>query len=122
MSLLRSNLAHMAGGFFLMGSWALVANLSHPLPAPILAGITQGTMTALITVGLKRMTETMAQYFPGRNGLILSPLVACLISVVLLFTIHSAAQTPEVWATLALPSTIATLYTALYAYRLRKTP
>ena len=40
------------------------------------------------------------------------------ISFALLYIIHSLAGTPEVLATLAVPVTVATLYAALYTYRL----
>lgn len=122
MSVLRSNAAHMAGGFLLMGGWAMFANRDHPMPAPVVAGFTQGAVTALITLGLKRVVESLALRLRGWLGMILPPILACAFSVTLLFTLHSAARTPEVWATLALPSCVATLYAALYTYRIRNTP
>lgn len=120
--LTRSNLAHMAGGFALMGSWAVLANWGYEMPAPLVAGLTQGTMTAFITLGLKRMAESLSAGFPGRSGLLIVPIVACAISVTLLYTIHNLAATPRPWATLAVPSTVATIYSAIYAFRIRRDP
>ncbi len=119
MSFLRSNVAHMAGGFALMGGWAALAHGEYPFATQVKAGLTQGTLTAVITLGLKRLVEGVVTRFSGNASLFLAPAIACIVSVSLLFTIHSAVGTPEVWATLALPSTVATLYAALYAARLR---
>lgn len=118
MSLAESSRAHMAGGFLLMGSWAAFANRAHPMPAPLLAFLVQGTLTALITLGLKRMLEALAARLPGRAALLVPPLAACLVSLALLATVHGLAGTPEVPTTLAVPTSVATLYAALYAWRL----
>lgn len=119
MALADRNLGHMAGGFVLMGTWAVFANRAHPWPAPLFAGLVQGTLTALITLGLKRLVEALAVRLRGLPGYLLPPLSAAVVSVGLLFGLHTAAGTPEVWATLAVPSTVATLYAALYTVRLR---
>ncbi|QBY02279.1 hypothetical protein E2K80_17310 [Rhodophyticola sp. CCM32] len=119
MGLWRSTLAHMAGGFALQGGWAVFANMAHPMPAPLIAGLVQGMVSAIVTLGLKHMIEAISARTTGLPGLVLPPLTTCIISVTLLFTIHRLAGTPEVWATLAFPSTIATLYAALYTFRLR---
>lgn len=119
MSLLRSNLAHMASGFALMGGWAALAHASYPFATQIKAGLIQGALTALITLGLKRLVETLSAQLSGRLGFVLPPLAACAVSVSLLYTIHTVVGTPEVWTTLALPSTVATIYAALYTIRLR---
>lgn len=122
MSLLRSNFAHMAGGFALMGGWAALAHASYPFATQVKAGLTQGALTAVITLGLKKLVETLSARLPGLAGTVVPPMVACAISVSVLYTIHSLVGTPEVWTTLALPSTVATIYAALYTIRLRQTP
>lgn len=121
MSFLRSNLAHMAGGFALMGGWAAFAHADHSFSTQVRSGVTQGLLTAFITLGLKRMVEAVATRLSGLVGLIAPPILACAISVSLLFTMHSLVGTPKVWTTLALPSTVATIYAALYTFRLRQT-
>lgn len=120
MNIVRSNLAHMAGGFTLMGTWAAIVHAQYPFSTQVKAGLTQGLLTAMITLVLKRMVEVVEARFSGPMGLIAPPLLACVISVSLLHTIHSFVGTPEVWTTLALPSTVATLYAALYTLRLRR--
>ena len=121
MSLLNSSAAHMAGGFLLMGSWAAFANAAHPMPAPLFAGLVQGTLSAVITLGLKTLIEVLHPRFTDLPGLVLPPLICGGLSVTLLFGAHLAAGTPEIWTTLAVPVTVATSYAALYNYRLRKT-
>ncbi|MGK7752575.1 MULTISPECIES: hypothetical protein [unclassified Roseovarius] len=119
MSLLRSNFAHMAGGFVLMGGWAVWANSSHPMPAPLTAGLVQGVLSACITLLLKTVTERLLPRLSGAPGLVLPPLACAALSVTLLSLVHHAAGTPEIMTTLALPVTVATSYAALYNYRLR---
>ena len=58
---LKSNALHMAVGFLGMGAWAVFANRHHPLPQALLAGLVQGTMSAIITLFLKRMIEALSQ-------------------------------------------------------------
>jgi len=110
---------HMAGAFIGMGGWAAWANAAQPMPAPLLAGIVQGTLSATITLGLRRMVEAVVARRPGRSGLLLPPALACGMSVALLGTAHRLAGTPEVLLTLAVPTTVATLYAGAYAWRLR---
>lgn len=119
MSLLRSNAAHMAGGFALMGSWAFFANAAHPMPTPLISGLVQGALSASITLLLKSVIERLLPRLSGTNGLILPPLLCGAISVALLTAIHMAVGTPEILMTLALPVTVATGYAALYNFRLR---
>ncbi|MCO6384962.1 hypothetical protein [Oceanicola sp. 502str15] len=118
MALADSSLAHAGAGAALMGGWAFYANSGHPMPAPLLAALVQGAMTAAITYGLKRVQEALVPRLPGVAGLVMPPLVCCAISFGLLFAIHSLAGTPEVLATLAVPTTVATLYACLYTWRL----
>lgn len=117
-ALLDSGYAHVAGAFLLMGGWAVFANWAHPMPAPILAGLVQGVLSGLITLGLKRMLEVVVARLPGVAGLVLPPVTACALSILILSTIHSLAGTPEIWRTLMVPTTVATCYAALYTYRL----
>lgn len=122
MSLLRSNLVHMAGGFVLMGGWAVFANAGHPMPAPVIAGLVQGALSAGITLVLKSVIERLLPHISGTPGLILPPLACATVSITLLFLVHRTVGTPEIAATLALPVTVATSYAALYNYRLRHAP
>lgn len=122
MSLWRSNLTHMAGGFVLMGGWAALANSAHTMPAPLISGLVQGALSAVITLFLKSVVELLRPKFSNMPGLVLPPLLCGIISITLLRAVHQAVGTPEIWATLALPVTVATSYAALYNYRLRRSP
>ncbi|MBN9081617.1 MAG: hypothetical protein BGP04_11255 [Rhizobiales bacterium 62-17] len=110
----RSSMTHVAVAFLLMGSWAAFANHLHPMPAPLYAGLIQGTISACITLVLKRGIEYLARRFEGLAGLILPPVIAGLISASLLTAIHAIAGTPEIGRTIAVPLTVATSYAALY--------
>ncbi|WP_244467893.1 hypothetical protein [Nitratireductor soli] len=116
--LAKSSATHMAVAFLAMGSWAVFANRAHPLPGPLLAGLVQGTLSAFITLFLKRFIENLVTRFAGVSGLVLPPLFAGLTSLTLLYSIHSLAGTPEILATIAVPLTVATFYATLYTYTL----
>ncbi|MCV0349654.1 MAG: hypothetical protein K5863_06225 [Nitratireductor sp.] len=116
--LARSSAVHMAFAFLAMGSWAVFANRGHAMPRPLVAGMVQGLLSACITLFLKRIVEWLTSRFSGLGALVLPPLIACLVSATLLTTIHAAAGTPEILATVALPLTVATSYAALYTYTL----
>lgn len=120
MSLARSNAVHMAIAFVAMGSWAVFANHGHPMPRPLVAGIAQGCVSAVITLFLKRMIEAIARRLDGLPALVLPPVAACLCSLALLVTIHRLAGTPEIPRTIAMPLTVTTIYAATYAFALRR--
>lgn len=111
----------MLFAFLAMGGWAVFANRTHAMPAPLLAGAVQGVLSACITLFLKRIIDCAAARLSGLAALILPPLIAFIISVSLLTAIHTLAGTPEVLATLAVPLTVATTYAAIYNYALWKT-
>ncbi len=120
MSLLRSKTLHGAGGFLLMGSWAAFANRSYPMPAPLIAGLVQGAITATITLFLKSIIETIFGRTTGPLRIALPPLAAFLISLCLLTVIHSLAGTPALLATISVPLTVSTLYALLYTINLSR--
>lgn len=116
--LARNSAVHLAGAFVLMGGWALFANRLHPMPAPVIAGLVQGTLSAIITFGLKRSIEFLSERLPGILKLILPPLFAFVVSLLLLTVFHSASGTPEIAATIAVPLTVSTSYATLYSWGL----
>ncbi|MEM8731871.1 MAG: hypothetical protein AAGF79_18320 [Pseudomonadota bacterium] len=118
MTILRSNLAHGAAGFLLMGSWAYFANRNFPWPAPALAFAVQGTLTAAITLLLKRTIETVLARAPDQPWL--APMAAAAISGTLLCAVHTLAGTPAFWMTIAVPFSVATGYAILYTWRLAR--
>lgn len=105
---------HMAVAFAGMGSWAVFANRAYGAGAAMTAGVVQGTLSALITLGLKRLVEGLAARLPGVFALIVPPLASWVVSAALLVAIHTVAGTPEVLATIAVPNLVATTYAAAY--------
>lgn len=116
--LMRSSIVHVGFAFLAMGSWAVFANRTHPMPAPLLAGLIQGTLSALITLLLKRGIEYLASRFSGLAALLAPPAIAGLVSASALTAIHTISGTPEVARTIAVPLTVATSYAALYNFSL----
>ena len=103
-----------------MGGWAFFANRAHEMPAPLVAGIVQGLLTASITLFLKRMIEDIFHRTTGWLRIVLPPLAAFLISLVILTVIHSLARTPALLATISVPLTVSTLYAFLYTITLSR--
>lgn len=111
---------HMAVAFVLMGSWAAFANNDYPMPRPLIAALVQGTLSALITLFLKRMLEALSRRYAGNTGLWLPPLAAFFSSLLLLSGIHWLAGTPEIARTLLAPLSVTTIYAVLYTAALRR--
>jgi hypothetical protein len=118
--LARSSVVHVLFAFVAMGGWAVFANRAHPMPAPLLAGMIQGGLSAGITLFLKRVIETLSWHLDGIGALLFPPVITCLVSASLLTLIHSLSGTPEVLVTIVLPLTVATSYAALYNFSLWK--
>jgi len=118
MSLLHSKALHGAGGFLLMGLWAGFANRATPMPAPLLAGLVQGAITATITLFLKSVIEAIFARFTGWRRIALPPLAAFTVSLTLLVILHSLARTPALAATISVPLGVSTLYALLYTLTL----
>ncbi|WP_187970301.1 hypothetical protein [Aquibium microcysteis] len=116
----KNGLLHVLTAFVLMGGWAVFANRAHPLPEALVAGALQGTMSGLITLGLKRLVERVSQRFRGVAGLVVPPLTAFALSATLLILLHSASGTPEIARTIVVPLTVSTGYAALYSWWLWK--
>ena len=114
----RSSVVHVGFAFLAMGSWAVFANRDHPMPAPLLAGLIQGAISATITLVLKRCIEYLASRFTGLAALLAPPVIAALVSASVLTVIHTIGGTPEIARTIAVPLTVATSYAALYNYSL----
>lgn len=116
----KNGLLNVLTAFVLMGGWAVFANRAHPLPEALVAGALQGTMSGLITLGLKRLVERVSQRFRGVAGLVVPPLAAFALSATLLILLHSASGTPEIARTIVVPLTVSTGYAALYSWWLWK--
>jgi hypothetical protein len=116
----RRSTVHVLFAFVAMGGWAVFANGAHAMPAPLVAGMIQGGLSAFITLFLKLMIETLSLHLDGIAALLVPPVITCLVSASLLTLIHVLSGTPEVLATIALPLTVATSYAALYNFSLWK--
>ena len=114
----ENSLVHMGIAFLAMGGWAVFANRAHPMREPLVAGLVQGALSAGITLVLKRMVEALGRRLAGIAALVLPPLIAVALSLAILGTIHMAAGTPELLATIALPASVTALYSAGYALAL----
>lgn len=120
MSLAQNKAVHAVGGFLLMGGWAGFVNRTHPMPDPLIAGAIQGVLTAAITLFLKTLIEGIFARSGSWRRFVLPPLSACMISAVLLTSIHTLAGTPEVLATISVPVTVSTIYASLYTIALSR--
>lgn len=123
-AILQSTPAHMASGFLCMGAWALWVNFPHGLPAALMAGAVQGSLSATITLIMKKALEAVSAAFALRGAamfaLIAPPFLVCSVSLIALITGHSLAKTPELWATIAVPFAVAFGYACLYSFGLHK--
>ena len=117
----QSSAMHVAGAFIAMGGWAFFANSAHEMPKPLFAALLQGGLSACITLFLKTIIEALAARLSHVTALIVPPLIASSLSFILLTTLHTHAGTPEVWLTIALPFSVATLYAVIYNFSLWKT-
>lgn len=114
MSVLKNTGLHVAFAFVAMGGWAFLANRGHPFPAPLEAAAAQGTMSALLTLFLKRVADGLRGRMTGAAAYLLPPLVASAGSVALLLGGHRLAGTPEVLATVAVPLAVSVPYVFAY--------
>jgi hypothetical protein len=113
-----STLAHVGFAFFAMGGWALFANRNHPLGDALLAGVVQGTISALLTLGLKTFLEWFNARLRGLAALLVPPLITAATILTILVSAHTLAGTPEILATIAVPFTVSTSYAIIYNWGL----
>ncbi|MBB3463040.1 hypothetical protein [Rhizobium sp. BK377] len=114
--LLRSGVVHVLFAFLAMGIWAVFANRAHDMPAPLYAGLVQGTISACLTLFLKSVIDWLTSRFSGSTRFWAPPLIACLGSASILVVFHAASGTPEIIKTIALPLLVSTTYAAIYNY------
>ncbi|HEY9217212.1 MAG TPA: hypothetical protein VIO94_04125 [Phenylobacterium sp.] len=110
----------MAFAFVAMGGWAMFANRTHGLGAAALAGVVQGTISALITLVMKRGLEAFFARLAGPAAAVLPPLASCLIVLAVLVSLHTLAGTKEIWTTIAVPYAVSSSYAILYTLSLAR--
>ncbi|MBB3891734.1 hypothetical protein GGQ61_002462 [Phenylobacterium haematophilum] len=112
--------AHVGFAFLAMGGWALFANAGHGLAAAALPAVSQGVLSGLITLVLKRALEAMSPRFPGALAYIVPPAITAGAVLALLLTVHKLIGTPEVIRTIAVPWSVSTFYAVVYAATLAR--
>lgn len=112
--LARASWVHVAFAFLAMGGWAVFANRAHPGGEALTAGLVQGTISALITLVLKRFLEVLSARLSGPAAYLAPPTLSCAAILVLLVGVHTLAGTPEVWATIAVPFAVSSIYAWVY--------
>lgn len=115
---LRASALHMAVAFLGMGGWAVFANRGHAMPAPLIAGLVQGCLSAMLTLAMKRMMETLSARLTGPAAVIFPPLLAVSLSLAVLLSLHAIARTPEIATTIALPLSVTAIYSISYSLAL----
>lgn len=114
---------HLIVAFVAMGGWAVLVNRGRPMPAPVVAGLVQGALSAPVTYALKRGLDALRGGMSRARGRWLPPFLACTLSLGALVAIHRLAGTPEWTATIALPFSVASTYAVTYNFTmLRKGP
>lgn len=113
-----NTIVHVAFAFLLMGGWAVFANRSHTVPEMLIAGFVQGTISSVLTLGLKKFLESQSQRFKGTAALIVPPMITAGSILIILYAAHTLAGTPEIWSTIAFPFTVSTTYAIIYNWRL----
>ena len=105
----------MAFAFLAMGGWAVFANHRHGLERAAISGLVQGTVSGLLTLGLKRFLEAAAARLPDLWAAILPPALTCAVVLIILLTVHHLAGTPNVWATISVPYAVSSSYAWIYS-------
>lgn len=113
-ALARSGAVHAAVAFLAMGGWAVFANRNHPMPAPLVAGVVQGTLSTVLTLFLKGVVDALVLRLSGLAAYVLPPLAAIAGSASILAGLHRLAGTPEILRTIAVPLVVSTSYVLLY--------
>ncbi|MEP6017001.1 MAG: hypothetical protein ABJ251_00770 [Paracoccaceae bacterium] len=113
---LKSTPLHVAFAFLAMGGWAIYANGAHSMPKPLLAGLVQGSISAGLTLFLKRAVDWMRPKFGIGLGHVAPALIASLASASLLVIAHLLAGTPEIIKTIGIPLLVSASYIFSYNF------
>ena len=116
----KSSATHIGFAFLAMGGWTLYANSGHGLAAAWLPALSQGVLSGLITLVLKRVLEAMAPRFSGPLAYVVPPALTATTILILLVAVHRLIGTPEVARTIAVPWSVSTLYAILYSATLAR--
>lgn len=114
--LASSTFLHMLVAFLIMGCWAFHANRHFPQPQPLVSGLVQGMLSALLTLFLKSAVDFLARRFHGFAAFWVPPAIAGLGSACLLVIMHMISGTPHVFRTVIFPLLVSIVYSSLYNY------
>ncbi|MFT7518564.1 MAG: hypothetical protein ACI9MC_000696 [Kiritimatiellia bacterium] len=107
------------GALFLYGGWALFANMGHGWTAAWVAAGTQGGIsfvTTLVLTGFMEWVSRRADRLWLKFALPFTS--ATSVAAIATISIHMVMGTPALWATVAAPLLIGTIYSAIYAANL----
>jgi len=113
-SFFRSNFAHVAFGFLLMGGWAAWANRAHGLEGAWAPALAQGVVSGGLTWIIKTALEWLDGRIGGIAAWIVPPILTAGSILAVLIGVHRLVGTPEIVATIAFPWTVSTLYAIVY--------
>jgi len=114
--LASSALVHFLLAFLAMGGWAFYANRKYPMPQPLVSGLVQGMLSALLILFLKVTIDFLARRLTAAAAFWAPPLIACLASAAILVVLHTLGGTPKIAKTIAIPLVVSTSYAAAYNY------
>lgn len=115
----RRSLASAALAFAVYGPWAFVANLGHGVPRALRAGLTQGTVSFVLTLCLTQLMEFLfALPRSPRLGFALAVAGAVTTSALLNVCAHLLAGTPEIVRTITPVVLLGTVFFVSYGANL----
>jgi TRAP-type C4-dicarboxylate transport system permease small subunit len=118
---LAGRLRAAALAFALWGGWALLANWSSDPQHALIAGLLQGTASALMTLVMAIAAKALFYRLPeGAARLLLPAVLIVSASFTLLYLVHSWHQTHALWQTIVPPTSLAFIYCLFLCLRLQR--
>ncbi len=118
---LAGRLLAAALAFALWGGWALLANWSSDPHHALIAGLLQGSASALMTLVMAIAAKALFYRLPaGAPRLLLPAVLIVSASFTLLYLVHSWHQTHALWQTILPPTALAFTYCLFLCLRLQR--
>lgn len=115
----RYNLFSASSALILWGSWAYYINSAKGQMIGLIAGLTQGIASFIITLVVVYAVTTIYNRLPEGVGRLILPAVITVSCIgVCLVLIHAAAGTPYILLTIAPSLSVAFLFCMFTSYRL----
>ena len=112
---LRRSALMAAGAFVVYGGWAAYANHSYGLVTSLVSGVTQGTISFLVTAFMTLILETIFHSIGSKvlrfvvTALGAQAMVACAT-----FTVHYIVGTPKIIVTMTPSFIVSSIYSVAY--------